>query len=369
MEKILSTNLLKKYRGEVLAIMAFFILAGLSFSYLIKPRFKVSSVVSISPSYFQNSLMREFLSEVYDPSELHSERLSIISEALDQKFLDGISVMTGTLPGNETSQQQALRRLTLSKAIEIIPLQNSDFQISVTDTDREKAMEVNQKVIENILGILKSKRTKTLTNLREAIAAQLDTMSPTIGQPTSPEALKMKIAGLESEVAQLESNFSNSHPVLQAKKKELQSLRDLLQAAKGKATDLSGLQLKMSDKGSTNTVYDDLTRKYRYLNIVLLAESDPVPSYFTIVRSPEYPLAAVWPKKGLFLLWATLLGIFTALIYIGVREYASYAVVAEGGVAQTTEPRAPLPPNPPRPEFIEDIGHSKKTGDYGHVEL
>ena len=322
MEKIFSANLMKKYSLQIIAIIGLFVGIALTAAFTIKPRYKVASVVSISPSYFQNSLMREFLSEVYDPNELRSQRMSIMSAALDKNFLDQLAVMDGIDISKETSTQAAERRMITLSTIEIIPTQASDFQISVISTNREKAMELNQKVIANIIVVLKNKRMGTLTNLRSAVAAQIENMSPNIEVPASHDAQVARMANIEMQVADLKERFSNQHPQVVALEKQLANYKKITSKSAGTGDSISNYNIKDGTGKSVNynTVYDDLIRKLRYINIVMAAESTPQPSYFSVVRSPEYPLGAIWPKKTLFLIWSLLLGILTSLIYVAVAE-------------------------------------------------
>lgn len=331
MESLWSKNVFMKYRRGMGFILGACVLAGLVVPLLLTPRYKVSSVISISPSYFQNSLVREFLSETYDPAELRSQRQSLISSSLDNKFLDAISEKVGMRPANETAIQAAERRHLLLRSIEVISLQSSDFQVSVIDADRERALKLNQEVIQGILAVLKEKRTQTLANLRSAIATQLDSMVPTQGlinhsEGSSLEALKMRMDSTAAELQSMKATFAESHPSVQAQQRKLDELKNLYQESAKNPVDASGMSFvdyeRKNPTGKTpNPVYEDLSRKYRYLNIVLLSEAGPKPAYFSVVRSPELPLSPLWPKKSLFLVWSTLLGILISLAYAGIKEF------------------------------------------------
>lgn len=322
MEKIFSTNLMKKYSLQILAIIGIFVGIALTAAFTIKPRYKVTSVISISPSYFQNSLMREFLSEVYDPSELRSQRMSIMSAALDKKFLDEIAVLDGVDITKETSSQSAERRMITLSTIEIIPTQASDFQISVISHDRQKAIALNQKIIENIKVVLKEKRLNTLMNLRSAVAAQIETMSPSIDIPVSHEAQLARMENIKLQISELKEKFSNQHPQVVALEKQLTAYEKIAGKKQIQGDSIENYNIKDNSSGKVNfnTVYDDLIRKLRYINIVMAADASPQPSYFSVVRSPEWPLGAIWPKKTLFLIWSLLLGILTSLIYVAIAE-------------------------------------------------
>lgn len=322
MEKLLSANLVKKYRFQILAIVGLFVTAAVVAGIVIKPRYKTASVISISPSYFQNSLMREFISEVYDPNELRSQRLSVMSAALDIKFLDEIAVNEGVDLSEETSKEAAERRYKLLTSIEIIPNQATDFQISVIGGDREKSMNLNQKVIDNILVVLKERRMGMLTNLRSAVAAQIETMTPDLDIPATHDAQLVRMASVENQIAELRLKFSEQHPQLVALKKQLADYKTLSTKSARANDALANYDIKAveSKPGQYNTVYEDLVRKLLYLNIVIAAESMPIPNYFNVVRSPEYPISAIWPKKGLFVIWALLLGILASLVYVAMME-------------------------------------------------
>lgn len=333
MEKLLTADLIKKYYKQIFIIMSLFVGVALTAAFTIKPRYKVTSVISISPSYFQNSLMREFLSEVYDPAELRSQRSSIMSAALDKKFLDQMASENGVDLTKETSSQAAERRMIMLSSIDIVSTQASEFQISVFGNNREAAMKFNQKVIDNIMVVLKEKRIGMLTNLRSAVAAQIETMSPNIEVPATHETQLLRVASLEAQIADLSEKFSSKHPQVLALQKQLTAYRHLSAKSAGNDGAVANYNIKdgTSKTGSVNfnTVYDDLIRKLRYINIVISAENTPTPSYFSIVRTPEYPLGAVWPKKTLFLVWSLLLGVLTSLVYIAVVEIGLQKLAAK----------------------------------------
>jgi uncharacterized protein involved in exopolysaccharide biosynthesis len=371
MDSTSSVNLLRKYKLPIAAIMIGFIAIGVAVPSFVKPLYKVSSVISISPEYFQNSMVREFMSETYDPSELRSQREAMISEAMDKKFLDQISDKMGLTKANETELETARRRYEVLHSIEVIPLQSSQFQISVTGKDREKLLGANEDILKNILQVLREKRTQTLGHLRTAIAAQLDAMIPSShlvaagvdaqNAEVSVDSLKLKIAQLESEMNAQKKVYSPSHPVLRAQQEKLRSMKSLLTALEsqeggGHFVDYSKRSQALKDPAQ-KAAYEDLSRKYSYLNVVLLADAGPQPSYYSVVQSPEFPLAPIWPKRTLFLLWSLMLGLLLSVDYVGLREFAGRNESTEG--LKTTVPVNFLK----NADFVESDEAGKKTRD------
>ena len=290
--------------------------------------------------------MREFLSEVYDAAELRSQRQSLISQSLDQKTLDQISLKAGLIPDGEGPQEAAERRQKLLSSIEVFPLQSSDFQVSVTSADRERGLLINQEVLSNILSVLKNKRMRGLENLRAAIGVQLDSMAAMAGLSTNTQrsfmsvtSLKMKLEQLEQDLDLKRARFSPSHPALVAQVKELENLKKIYELALNRPTNAPAQTgdtnpYKVMATNPENAVYNDLSRKYSYLSIVLLAEAGPDPTYFSVVRSPELPPFPIWPKRSLFLIWSVLLGTLAAFAYVALKEYVN---IAPGFKSETAE--------------------------------
>jgi len=50
-------------------------------------------------------------------------------------------------------------------------------------------------------------------------------------------------------------------------------------------------------------IYNDLTKKFNYLNIAMDSDKEHQGDYFATLESPLYPASPLWPKKGLFALW------------------------------------------------------------------
>lgn len=332
MDNLLTKKTIKKHSTAILVIVGIFAIAGLVLPNFLKPTYKVSSVISISPSYFQNSLMREFLSEVYDSSELRSQRQSLLNEALDVQFLDQVAEKTYGTVAADNLKLKSENRQALRRSIEVIPLQLSDFQISVTGDNREQALEINQSVLENVLTVLKTKRAETLTGLKQAIETQVHSISPTQPMELSENknVLQAQISELEQQIKSNSAKFSSSHPTLIKQKKLLKKYQEqltLLNAAKTspavRSTTNSISTAAATDDNKRNMLLEDLVRKLNYLNIVLQAENVSRPSYFSIVKTPELPLAPIWPKRSLFLIWFSLAGMLIAASYVLLKEILS----------------------------------------------
>lgn len=275
-----------RFKWMALAIIATSLSCGIFLSLWIRPVYKVSSVISIAPSYFQNSLVREFLSEIYDPTEMKAQRLSAIMASLDTQFLNQLIKQENPKFSQLSAVEQSRLREEKFRSIEILSLQTSDFQVSVTGNDQERLVSINQAIISNIENHLKNKRESILSGLADSM---------------SQEIKKIKSADFKSEDQVLlnqQDSFSELHPIKANLSPESQSK-------------LGEIQYRL---------VEDLQHKLHYINIVLSAEKDRSPNYFQVVKSPEIPLKIIWPKKSLFILWSGLLGLMFAFGAIYVMD-------------------------------------------------
>lgn len=275
-----------RFKWISLAIIATSLSCGIFLSLWIRPVYKVSSVISIAPSYFQNSLVREFLSEIYDPTEMKAQRLSAIMASLDSQFLNQLLMEEYPDFKQFNAFEQSRLREEKMRSIEILSLQTSDFQVSVTGTNQQQLVTINQKIIDNIQSYLKNKRQTLLSGLAESM---------------SQEIKKIKSAEFNNADQVLinpQDQFSELHPIKANLSPESQNK-------------LGDIQYRL---------LEDLQHKLHYINIVLATEKGQSPTYFQVVKSPEIPLKIIWPKKSLFILWSALLGLMFAFVAIFIMD-------------------------------------------------
>ena len=68
-------------------------------------------------------------------------------------------------------------------------------------------------------------------------------------------------------------------------------------------------------------IYNDLLKKYGYLNILMAAERDSSAAYFAIVENPSYAGVPVFPKKPFFLISGLFSGVVLSFFYMLLATY------------------------------------------------
>jgi len=139
----------------------------------------------------------------------------------------------------------------------------------------------------------------------------------------SPEVLKDELVKLNSNIDALSTQLSGSHPKIKALKERRDVILSWLKEYD--LTDLSKkvvnqpLQMK-HDRVVTEQLSSKFYAKYHDFNIALDIEKRSVDGYIGIIKKPQLPVEAQWPKKRLFASLGFVVGLIFAFIYVYLKE-------------------------------------------------
>ena len=315
-------------------------LAALTAYYLPK-RFKAKGVISLQAAYFQNPLVRDLISDIYDQSELNSQREALLRYAVNNNFLDKLGERYGVLKYSADDAKRDFEREKLREQIEIFNTAPGTFQVSVVSKSRISAFQMSREVLSQIINTIIDQRTVLLTKLRSAMEGHLRSISGIIGAAgpeTNGAAPDSSVAGVRAKLARLRADmklllvhFTDKHPEvikLRAKEDSLQARLEEMSPPEGPmqtralntAAPLAALYTSATDK-SVRELYAELLKKLGNIDIVLSLESDRknLP-YLSIVEQPLIPSNAVFPKMGLFLAFGLLGGAVLATLLVVYLE-------------------------------------------------
>ena len=357
-------KLFKKYKLPLFLIFSFALISAvISFKALTK-KYKSVGSISISIRYFQNPLIRDFVTETYDNQEIRAQREALIIGAISDDFIDAIAEKYKLYDHEFTlnSQEHFYQRSLLRKKIEIVPVNPSTSQISFYSNNPKVSHEVLKMVITQIEKYLKIQRQKNLVSLRASMKKRIDVLmasidySIDINQIDSEFSRNPILIGerdkLKAEIQENLKFYNNKHPVLEKLNKKLLSVEEQIRRATQielkpnqksqninttnieKETESIGRndQNKMPESDelllsnspnlikAKNVVYEDLVRKFEYLNIAINSETPDSSSYLTVLQNPTYPLDYIFPNKAFFILWAIIGAFFISAIYIALFE-------------------------------------------------
>ena len=318
-------EILKQHKQKVLNAIG--ICCALSLlSYFVLPRnYKVSATISLQTQYFQLPLVSGFLTETVDPQELRSKREALLRLALNQQFLSHIASKY-QLVKDPTSSYELEQ---LNKKFEIIPNSQSSFVINFNAKDANLAYQVLHEFITHLQDVMTQERHVLLLNLHDAIEEQLESIS--VGRSSEnassiysirPDLVQERMEKIQEEIETLKNSYSEKHPRITALKDELAQLaqwnRPVTENAplNPKGDVFSGIKVDDASK----ELFDDLLKKYRYLEVVIYMDKQNKDHYLSYLNEPFIPNAPTWPKIPILLAWGVALGFLIGSIFVLIRE-------------------------------------------------
>jgi uncharacterized protein involved in exopolysaccharide biosynthesis len=337
-------------KRKYILIAAMVVCAAISmliFKYVPK-KYKTSTVISIQNQYFQNSLVRDFIPEPSESSELRGARETLIRHALNHEFMREIGVkynfiknsanMTPTFKGVEETanfedeMSNSFELELLLQRFEIIGAGPGSFLIGFSANDPVVSYRVINDAINRIRQTMTAERHESLERLRMAIEDRIEALSfgknAGLGPvaASKPELLKSQVTALESELAALKLQYSDRHPkVIETEARLAEMKKWLAMSSSSMARESSDSSSSMMNnsklgEGSSKELFQDLLKKFHYLEIVIALDDSNPNGYMTVVQEPTMPHSALWPKRSIFLIWGVSIGFLLGSLMIFFLE-------------------------------------------------
>jgi len=299
---------------------------AIGLAYSVPKRYKSKALLSIQAAYFQIPLVGDLVAGANDAQEYKAQREALLRYALNNDFLDKLGEKYQAFKYPLTDPLHTAEREALFKRIDYFSPGANSYQIGVTARTPQAAYEMTQATLDQMISTLVAERQNKLIRTRQAIHANLvslkeDMQAEATGTGTFSDPNEtLEVA--QAKLARLEQRFTPSHPsVIQQQARVAQ-----LKAQQANPNDRAN-QPKMgggSLSGSRRTLqdlYDDLLKKYNYLNIVIDMEKvSENSSYLSVIERPSLSTAAIFPKKIYFAVGGLILGFLLAAMQIIFRE-------------------------------------------------
>ncbi len=319
-------NQLMKNRLRILNIVGICTFISVS-SYFYLPRnYKVTTTIALQTQYFQLPLVSSFMPETYDAAELRAKREAIISLALNQKFLIEIAEKYKLIKDPNNSHDLEL----LSKKFEVVSNGQGSFMVNFSAKDANLAYQVLQDFLNHLRVVMTEERRSTLLNLHDAIQEQLESISVgKKGESTNaiysvrPDLVQRRIERIQQEIITLKNSYSERHPRIAALKEQLVQLSQWnkpmgeVSNAGEKRDVFNGMEVDASSK----ELFDDLIKKYRYLEVVIYMDQQSKDQYLSFLKEPFVPDTPTWPKLPLLLLWGMAVGFLLGSVRVLTKAW------------------------------------------------
>jgi uncharacterized protein involved in exopolysaccharide biosynthesis len=314
------------YKYKLLFLVGLF--AGTSTTlivYKILPKkYKTIGKINVSPKYFQNPMMMDFLPTVYDANELKAEREAAISGALSKDFLLSILNHENPKAAGLTPLERDNQLEKLKNSFEIFRESTTVFQIAAVSSSPEKSYELCSALMSEIVVKARSARTKYLEQLRDAVRARLQSLSGAEITSTSINEIKQQIIILEKQKSEMLVNYNANHPDIQAISakiaglKKMQTGTDTNQNRVFNSHSIDPTQKANSDIKAR--LEEDLMKKYQNLEIVLDLENKENNMYVNVIVTPLRSSNPISPQLTIFTVFGLMIGLFVAIAIVGFKS-------------------------------------------------
>lgn len=298
-------------------------------TFALPQKFKSTATLTIYTKYFQNPLVKDFLPELYDTSELKAQRENLIRQSFGEDFLNRLGESYKLFKSAPDSLERATELDDLRKRIETYSLQSTTFTVSFMYSDKKKTYEIEKEIVKRVIDTLYDERRNTITKIRDSIQRRVEgislnsTGSPDPMATARPELLTKELSQLQEQIKALENQYTPQHPKVAKLRERLELVQGWLKhlgMEKSKSYD-QAILIDGQPKAVTKEVYEDLLKKLNYLNILLDMDRERANDYVAVLSPPSRPLSPIFPNKAVFLLWGILTGLMVSAMIILVTEY------------------------------------------------
>ena len=328
---------LKRRAGMIAGVTVLSAALMVAASFLVPKRYKSEAQITIYGKYFQNPLVHDLVPDLYEATELKLQREALIRQALNDTFMDKIGESKGIYHSKAGTPERTRDRDELRKNIEVFPLNGTTFQVNFVSNSRELARDGGKLAVEEILKNLVDQRKRTLSNVRNAIRSRLESMAMQLSNHADPlasarpELLESELAKTEEEINGLLSRYTERHPQVVKLRTRAEWIKKWIAAqadphlprAVVKAQGDSSPRVLVGGEldQPTREVYQELLKKYNYLNVGIEMENVEAVNYYGIQESPDLPASAFAPKRINFLIFGAAAGLLLALFVVLLQEY------------------------------------------------
>ena len=308
-------------------VIACFVLA-VGVAYLIPRKYTCKAVLNIQATYFQIPLVGDVISNS-DSTEYKAQREFLLRRALSNDFLDQLGKKYVLFKYPIDNKYHPMERDALLKRIEYYAEGSNNYQISVSARTGEDAFNITKAVVDQMIATLISERLAKLTRTRSAINANLNSLKQDmaatpvekIDSGHASTDIPESLLDEESRLNSLELRFTSDHPLVIKQRRKVERLRAETRRVKNKPPENERVGGLSASHRTLEEIYDDLLRKFNYLNIVIdMEKSTENYPYVSVIENPEIPASPVSPKKPMYAIGGVVLGLIFAVLQIVFLE-------------------------------------------------
>lgn len=331
---------------------------SLSLAFLSPKQYRSSAKIVIYNVDMTNSFLKEF-STFYSFNERRKLQEYIISNSLDQKFLERLAKENGLLSADMAEDEKYEFIARFRERFNVLQTETGAFQLTYTDSNRHRAQHVLAASVAEIQNVMASltqapiaKMASNIKQQLEATLTEIKKVSATVVKDNPQKATVAKeLIFARERYSELLLTHTAKHPKVRTLVAKIKSLEDQLgEGANTDGTDddttflsvagikkptivtpsIAGNQLRAGDISTSSLftssklelldtlqqTYGSLLKKYQDLSLAMPVEAAKSEAMVRVLDEPSLPKYPIKPNKKYFLLYGLLVGMFISIIQI-----------------------------------------------------
>lgn len=325
-------NVITKNKYKIALICGLAVAFSIQLTNWIEKQYTSTFEINVYSKYFQNPLISEVIPDVYNIPEMRFAIDSMVKEAMNDDFIDGIGRDFNIYSGTEDEREFSKERQQLRDRFSSFSTGGQSYQISFSYKDPHIAKAITEKTLETVKSHIINKRIRTIELIKEVMVKRLNSFSATqklnqqggekVLASKSPEALRAELQKIQNNLAALSKQYSENHPVIQNLIQRRETVSSWLQEFTVK-NDGENLEITFGmtpDRLINEQLSSKFYTKYHDFNIALDIEKKSLESYIGLIKMPQLPTAPIWPKKRLFASLGLIMGLVISFIVVFINE-------------------------------------------------
>lgn len=334
MRDLVST--INRYKYKIALICAFSFAFFVQLTFWIEKQYVSTFEINVYSKYFQSPLISGVIPDMFNIPEMRFAIDSMVKEAISDDFIDQIGNRYNLYSGTKDERSRAKERQMLRDRFSYFSTGGQSYQVSFSYKDPYVAKQIAEDTLRVVNGHIISKRISTIELVKEVMINKLNSFNASQSFSSrgsekalaskSPEVLKDEYVKLNSNIEALSTQLKETHPKIKALKARRDTvlgwlkeydLKDITQTSKHVVNQPFPMQ---HDRVVTEQLSSKFYAKYHDFNIALDIEKRSVESYIGIIKKPQLPVEAQWPKKRLFASLGFVIGLIFAFVYVYLKE-------------------------------------------------
>lgn len=325
-------SVLNRYKVSIFLIFTLTLGFSIQITTFLKKKYKSEFEINVYSKYFKNALISDIIPGVYQIPEMRFTIDSMVKEAISDDFIDQIATDFKIYNLDTDEVTLAKNRQFLRNRFSAYSTGGQSYQVTFTDSDPYTAKLIAERTLDQVKAQFVNSRIETIEMVKQMMLNRLRALnasqkftekgSEKALASKSPDVLRAELKKIKANYLALSKQYNTSHPKIKElllRKKTIENWLEEFSQNSFSANELATVTMP-TDKGISEQITSKFYTKYHDFNMALDIEKKSLESYIGVIKKPQLPTAAIWPKKRLFAAVGFILAMIFSFCYVFIKE-------------------------------------------------